>query len=375
VKRELERIEIPGEHEARERTWTVLRSAFEQRTPVERRPRYLAVAAAVAVALAIVGSAFSPPGKAVLDQIRDAVGVENAAPALFELPAPGRLLVHSDRGVWVVQQDGSRRLLGSYRDASWSPFGRYVVAARQNELAALEPDGTVRWTLARPDVRSPRWTGSRTDTRIAYVDRSGIRVLAGDGTGDRLVVAHARGPVAWRPGSLGQLAEVVSQVVRVQDVESGRVLWRARLAGLGDAVRTLLWSSDGRRLLVVQRSALRVYDVHGRIVARDDPSDATEDVDASFVPGTQRVVVVRRHGAQSTIFRLDTGGAIFGGTGVFAQVAFSPDARFAFVAWPTADQWVFVRIALPRRIRGVSNVSLQFHSRSFPRVDGWTESP
>jgi hypothetical protein len=373
VKRELERIEIPGEHEARERTWAVLQSAFEQRTPLERRPRYLAAAVSFAVALAVVGSAFSPPGKAVIDQIREAVGVENAAPALFSLPSPGRLLVHSDRGVWVVQQDGSKRLLGGYREASWSPFGRYVVAARANELAALEPDGTVRWTLARPDVRTPRWAGSQTDTRIAYVDSSGIRILAGDGTGDRLVVAKAKGPLAWRPGSLRVLAEVVGRQVRVQDVDSGRILWRAPLAGGADPVRTILWSSDGRRLLVLQRLALRVYDAGGRIVGRDDPSDATEDVDAAFVPGTQRVAVVRRHGAQSTIFWLATGASIFSGTGAFDQVTFSPNGRFAFVAWPTADQWIVVRVpGAHRRIRGISNVSMQFHSHTFTRVEGWT---
>lgn len=373
MRKELERIEIPGEHEARERTWAVLQSAFEQRMPVERRPRYVAVAVALAVALAIVGSAFSPPGKAVLNQIREAVGVENAAPALFSLPSPGRLLVHSDRGIWVVQQDGSRRLLGRYREASWSPFGRYVVAARENELAALEPDGTVRWTLARPGVRSPRWTGSQTDTRIAYVDRSGIRVVAGDGTGDRLVVPKGKGPLAWRPGSRRLLAEVVGRQVRVQDVVSGRVLGRARLAGGSDPVDTVQWSSNGRRLLVLQRFALRVYDASGHVRAQDDPSDATEDLNAAFAPGTQRVAVVRRHGAQSTIFWLGTGASLFSGTGTLDHVTFSPDRRFALVAWPTADQWVLVRVSSARkRIRGISNVLSQFHSRSFPRVEGWT---
>jgi hypothetical protein len=369
---ELERVEIPQEHEARERAWVVLQSAFAQRTPVERRPRYVAVAVAFAVGLTVVGAAVSPPGKAVIDQIREAVGVENAAPALFGLPSPGRLLVHSDRGIWVVQQNGSRRLLGRYREASWSPFGRYVVAARENELAALEPDGTVRWTLARPDVRSPRWTGSRTDTRIAYADHSGIRIVAGDGTGDRLLVPDARGPLAWRPGSRRALAEIAGRRVRVQDVDSRRVLWSARLAAGADPVRTLAWSADGRRLLLVQPFGLRVYDASGHLLARDDPADGSEDVDAAFVPSTRRVAVVRRHGAQSTVFWLDTGAPLFSGTGTFAQVTFSPEGRFAFVAWPTADQWVFVRLSRVRkRIRGVSNVSPQFHSHAFPRVEGW----
>ncbi len=190
----------------------------------------------------------SPPGRAVLDEVREVVGVERAQPALFSLPAPGQLLVASDAGVWVVQQNGSKRLLGQYREASWSPFGRFVVAARENELAALEPDGDVRWTLARPGVRFPRWTGTETDTRIAYVDRTGIRVVAGDGTGDRLLVPRARGPIAWRPGAGFVLAHTDAKRVRAIDATTGAVVWQAsRPAGRG----------DGRRVVVERKARAR----------------------------------------------------------------------------------------------------------------------
>ena len=33
MRKDLERIEIPGEHEARERSWAVVRSAFAEREP------------------------------------------------------------------------------------------------------------------------------------------------------------------------------------------------------------------------------------------------------------------------------------------------------------------------------------------------------
>ena len=370
MRNELERIEIPGEHEARERTWAVVSAAFVERQPVERRTRRLRPALAIAVALAVVAAALSPPGRAVIDEIREAVGVERSQPALFSLPTAGDLLVASDAGVWIVRGDGSRRLLGDYREATWSPFGRFVAATRQNELAALEPDGDVRWTLARRGVGSPRWTGTETDTLVAYVDRTGIRVVAGDGTDDRLVVPGAKGPLAWRPGTRRELAYLTPGEVRVQDVDSGRVLWRTARTGGRSPVQALEWSSDGRRLLLLQPFGLRVYEERGRLAGQDDPSDATQDADAAFRPGTPEVAVIRLHGSQSTVFRLASGSALFNGTGAFDQVIWSPDGRWLLVTWPTADQWVFVR-GDGRRIRAVSNVSEQFRSRSFPRIEGW----
>ena len=367
---ELERIAVPDAEAAAERARGVVLAAFAEREPVVRQRPMLRVAAIAAAVAAILGAALvTPPGRAVLDEIREVVGVEQAQPALFSLPAPGRLLVSSDAGVWVVQTDGSKRRLGSYREASASPFGRFVVAARRNELAALEPDGDVRWTLARPRPSSPRWTGTANDTRIAYADRGGLRLVAGDGTGDRSLAQAERGPIAWRPRALWQLAYVVTGEVRVQDVESGRVLWRAR-GGAREPVLALEWSTDGARLLALSSRGLRIFDARGRVVAQDDPSDGTRDVHAAFRPGTHDVAVVRRHGAQSTVFELGTGRTIFGGTGVFGGLDWSPDGRWLLVGWPTADQWVFVR-SDGKRIRAVANVAGQFRSRTFPRVEGW----
>ncbi|MBA3432521.1 MAG: hypothetical protein H0U08_00335, partial [Actinobacteria bacterium] len=104
----LGRIEIPGEPAARERGWAMLEAAFAERQPSPRSSHWPRVAA-VAVALsALLAATLSSPGRAVIDEIREAVEVERAQPALFSLPAPGKLLVASDAGVWVVQSDGSR---------------------------------------------------------------------------------------------------------------------------------------------------------------------------------------------------------------------------------------------------------------------------
>ena len=366
MKDALQSIEVPGAEAARERAATIVLAAFETREPIPRgrRGRVLAVGGALAAAALAIAAA-SPPGMAVVDRVREVVGIERSAPALFALPAPGRLLVASDAGAWVVQADGTKRLLAGYRDASWSPFGRFLVATRRNELATLEPDGTLHWTLARPGVRLARWGGTQADTRIAYVDHTGIRVVAGDGTGDRLLAPAETGPLAWRPGARHLLAYVSASEVRVQDADAGRVLWRAS-RGPNEPVRALEWSDDGRRLLVLASHVLHVYDGKGHIVLRDVPNGTGRFTDAAFVPGTQRVVAVRNG---SDVFRLDTGRTVFRGSGI-AGVTPSPDGAWLLVTWPRADQWVFV--GPHGTLRAVAGVTEQFRSRSgFPRVEGW----
>ena len=376
MKRELERVEIPYEHGARERAWNVLQAAFADRLPVERTSRRLRPVLALAVVLAVVAAALSPPGRAVIDEIREAVGIERAQPALFSLPASGKLLVASDAGIWVVQEDGSRRLLGDYREATWSPFGRFVVAARENELAALEPDGDVRWTLARRDVRSPRWAGTETDTRIAYLTTSRVHVVPGDGVGD----VDAGGPAArvaavWRPGPGFTLTYVnTGGRVSIYDVDSGIGPW-TDAPGPGwsrrfRAPRKLEWSSDGKRLLLLTREALVQFGPRS-----STPLSVREErlVDAAFRPRSHELAIIRTRQGVSEL--LVGKRVLFRGTGQFRDLAWSPDGRWLLVSWPTADQWVFVRATGGRRIRGVANVSEQFRSRSFPRVEGWCCAP
>ena len=372
MKSKLEQVAIPDEHGARDRAWVVVAAAFEERKPVERRTHRLRPVIALAVVLAFIAAAVSAPGRAVINDIREAVGVERAETGLFSLPGAGKLLVASDAGVWVVQQDGSKRLLGAYQEATWSPFGRFVAAASANELAALEPDGTVRWTLSRQGVTSPRWTGTETDTRIAYVDRSGIRLVAGDGTGDSLLVPGARGPVAWRPGVGFVLAYTTPRSVRVVDLQKDYLVWQARRPE--GQVTAVDWSSDGRRLLVLSPHHLRVYDERGALVEQEDPSEGWPDVAAVFRPRSHQIAVARVHGSQSTAYVLN-GRTLFNGFGVFRDLAWSPDGRWLLVTWPTADQWVFVEATGRRRIRGVGNVSEQFRTRSAPRIEGWCCEP
>ena len=168
-KRDVKRLldAVPVDRDAEERTWEVVRAAYAEHEPVRRAPR-LRWSVAFAVLAAVVAAAvFSAPGRAVVDAVRRTIGVEHAAPALFRLPAPGHLLVSGGGGTWVVAADGSKRRLGDWRQASWSPHGLFVVAATTNQLAAIEPgSGDVHWSLARPQIAFPRWGGSRV-TRVS----------------------------------------------------------------------------------------------------------------------------------------------------------------------------------------------------------------
>jgi hypothetical protein len=370
VRKQLQQLEIPHEHEARERSWAVVQAAFAEHEPQPRR-RSWKPAAAIAIALVALAGLLSPPGRAVLDDIREVVGVEQAQPALFSLPAPGRLLVTADSGAWVVEQDGSKRLLGNYREAAWSPFGRFVVASRQNELAALTPDGEVRWSLARPGARAPRWSGTATDTRIAFVTDSRLHVVVGDGRRD---VEAGGGPApardqapAWRPRHRFELSYLDGRgYVRTFAVNAPSANWRS--VRIPDA-RQLIWSPDGSRLLVVGRDRLVFLD------GRDGKptSRSVRGVSAAAFSPDGRLAVTRMLGQRSDV--LVDGRVRFSTAGAIGQPTWSPDGRWLLVALPQADQWIFVRASGRTGLRAVANVSRQFHSRSFPTISGWCCAP
>lgn len=368
LRRALRDASVPGAEAAAERSWDVVRRAYAVRQPERRTPSLLRPLAAAAAAAALAAVSVSPPGRALVTHVRKAIGVQRASDALFGLPSPGRVLVTSEAGPWILGADGSKRLLGGWREASWSPSGIFVVVAGGDELAALEPDGTVRWKLARRAVRLPRWGGTRVDTRVAYVSGTSLRVVAGDGTADRRL-QRAVAPVApaWRPRARHVLAYATGAAVVVRQADGGRVLWRRRAPG----VTRLEWSSDGRRLLAVAPRSVRLFDRAGRLVWREDPADATAAVFATLRPGTYDVTEVRRHGAQSTVLAARTGRALFTGPGRVREVAWSPDGRWLLVPWVDADQWVFVRANGRRRIQAVSRITGQFESTRFPRVVGW----
>ncbi len=367
MKHNLDRIVLPGAAEAEERAARVVTAAFDELRPVLRHRQARRPLVAVAVAAAVVAAVLSPPGRAVVNQVRRAVGIDHAQPALFSLPTTGRLLVAADSGVWIADPGGSRRLLGRFDEASWSPFGRFVVAARQDELATLEPNGSVRWILARPDVNFPRWSGSATDTRIAYLTRSRLHVVAGDGTDDVDIgglPASAQIAPAWGSG-FGFVLAYADTRGRVTSIltAKGADLWRSAPVR---APRSLEWSTDGTELLVLSKNRVFILRARDGRVISSRVAPSTEAV--AFRPGAHVVAELRQAGEVNEV--VIGGRVLFSSRGELRGLTWSPDGRWLLTGAPEADQWVFIR-ADGRKIVAVSNISAQFRSRSFPRVEGW----
>ena len=377
TRRRLREFRAPDEVGAENRTWRVIRSAYlDRRTAPVRRPRWrLAVAPVLAVLVAAL--VLSPAGASVRRLITQALGEKHAAPALFSLPSPGRILVAGPGGTWTAAADGSTRRLGPWPQASWSPHGRFVAVASPDQLAAVDPHGTIRWELARPGVSDPRWY-LPSGYRVAYLSAGTLRVVAGDGTGDRLLATGvARVAPAWRPGQPDgpyQLAYVTAggRVV-VRDAGGGRIVWSA---SPGMRPQELMWSADGRRLLVLSARQARIYSANGARVSTlalprgDTATDAALSPDGrklALVLGGREVAVAGARAPAPTIRQ------VLAGPGVRA-VSWSPDGRWLLVSWPAANQWVFVRVAGVPRVAAVSRIAQQFSSgggRGFPQIEGW----
>jgi WD40 repeat protein len=366
----------PGEREGGDRTWNVVREAYEERIRMprkrDRRPIALAVAAAV-----VVAGAVTPPGHAVFGSLRDAVrGEQNAAPALFSLPAPhSRLLVNSAEGAWVVQSDGSKRLLDGYRDASWSPHGLYLAALNGDELRALEPNGDVHWSVGRAGLATPRWSNEGNgDERVAYLAGSTLRVIGGDGRGDRTLARNV-GHVApaWRPHThvlayAGRGGRIV-----VRSADTGVVQWTSAVQQRPTGIE---WSSDGRYLLARGFSSITVFSYTGRQRLTPLGPGAAPVVDAAFLPSSHALAFVQRTAGRSTVWfypRLGpdatTARRVFTGAGDFDRIAWSPDARWLILSWRSADQWLFIRSAAVRKVIPVSGIEEAFGPDALPA--GW----
>jgi hypothetical protein len=378
---------VPGEAEAGERAWSVVRAAHAERARVpwiERHSRVVVVLAAVA-ALAV--AAVTPPGRAVVDTVRNTVAEEPPPENTFDrIPGGGRLLVLSASGPWVVHEDGSKRLLGHYEDTAWSPRGLFVVATQEGRLVTLDSDsGDVRWSLSRSErVANPRWSGGGLDTRIAYRAGSSLHVVAGDGSPDA-IVAEGVQPVApsWQGNSHVLAYAGGDRRIHVIDVDSRRELWRtARI----DGVRQLMF--DGKRVLAVTQREIWVFAPHKRTLF-ERVQRGHSILSVALVPVSGVVFADYDEATDATelvVPTCSTSGACllipdlhaYRGAGRVADLTSSPDGRWFAAASPDADQFLFFRRS-PRlgKVVSVSDVTAEFGpgvsgAEPFPRIVGWT---
>jgi WD40-like Beta Propeller Repeat len=300
-----------------------------------RRVRPALVAAAVAVLIALVAAGLSSPGQAVGDWLRDVVQPKPGQappPAASGLPT-GRVLAVGG-GISVTAQGGRRRWLGGFRDAAFSPHGRFVAATTRSSLQAITPGGIWRWSVvpsARP--RMPRW--SPDGFRIAYLAGPQLRVVIGDGTDDRLFWGHAKSVApAFRPGS-GHLVAWVDthNQVRVADVDTAVLAWRAPAP---HGVHSLTWSADGHRLLAAGSRSATLYTPGG-----PTRHIAGRFATAAFPPVAGPPALIERHGGRSSIRLLGSREPLIETSGRYDGLVWSPDGRWLLTRW--GDRWLLVR--------------------------------
>jgi hypothetical protein len=389
-------IRPPGEDEALGRALAVAHEQGLAATSPKHRP--LAprrIAAVCAGLLATAALALTPAGATVTNWIDDAVSPEPAETSVLRaVPSGGSLLVQSPAGSWVVQPDGSRRLLGSYLAASWSPRGLYAAVSGKRELSAVEPGGTPHWVI--PTTSRPagvRWAPS--GQRIAYLQGDGndglsrLQLVAGDSTGAR-TLANAVQPVApaWKPADEGasspNLLAYVDRygIVRAIDADSGAAIGEARASSLPSAI---VWIG-GSRLIAIEHDRVELLELGGvtRTVFR--PVEGAID-SAAYSPATGALAVLIRAGgggrSQSRLVlqrqALNAGATarvLFSGLGRYQGPVFSSDGSRIQLGWPSANQWLFVKTGAGEH--GVSTVGAIRHQFDpdggggrFPAVSGW----
>jgi len=392
----LREVAVPGEESAERRGLALIEAAFAERaaspdasSAQPGRPLSLPrLALALALVTLLAALLLSPAGASVRDWVGDVfTAAPKPEPGLAEIPGGGRLLVESAEGPWVVQPDGSRRLLGAYREATWSPRGLFVAIVAGETLTAVEPDGTPRWSLSSDGpVADPRWSPS--GYRIAYRSGGELRVTAADGTGDRLIDREVA-PIApaWSPLGASQLAYVDAHgVLRVVDSESGETLATAPAMS---GVERIEWNRSGL-LLEASPGALRVRSTAiekltqgvalGPARRLSVPPGAIVR-DAALSPTGKTVAAVleleSRLGPRGAVVIFAAGGGksrLFTAPGRLSEVAWSPDGERLLIAWPSADQWLFLPLG-GHGGRSVTNVAAAFApgqaAAPFPRVEGW----
>ena len=230
---------------------------------------------------------------------------------------------------------------------------------------------------ARITPRTPPSWNSPDGFRIAYIEGRQLRIIAGDGTGDSPLVGGVDSVrPAWKPGPAYDLVYArLDGRVEAVDTRSGDRLFSytapARVEGLE-------WSDKGSRLLVWTRRSLEILDADGRVIWSYSPKPGRYLDAAALRPGSSRQLILLEGGRQSRVILAGPRQRprVLLAAGELADPIWSPGGRQLMVAWPEADQWLFLRGAGLDRVDVLSDVSRQFSpgssgEASFPRATGW----
>jgi hypothetical protein len=377
---------LPDARAGEERAWRIVRASHaEQRVGrrARRAPR-AGLAAICALALAALALATtSQPREALARWFRQAIGATTrpARPvALSGLP-PGELLLSTDGGQWLVTGGGARWHVASFAGAALSPHGLYVLGWRGSVAEVVNPHGAPQWWLRAPaPVSLARW--SADGYRVAYVAGNSLRIVAGDGSGDRdLVDGVSSVAPAWRPvvASTHELALLDSAgFIQVRDADTGALVWRTRTRALP---RQLLWAPDGRTLVAVAGGRLTLYGADGRRLASWTPPAGQALGPAAFAPRGDQLALVT-HSRAPLLDGVETVKAnrsglrrpprvLLSAAEQITGLAWSPNGSWLLAPSPSAGQWDLIRASGPVSLRSISRVQARIGSRTFPAVAGW----
>jgi hypothetical protein len=364
LRRDLENTPVPDAHAAQQRAWSTVRAAAPpaadaQQHPSKRRGVIVAVAALATVGTVAAAAASGAPVADWVKRHIDPTPRTTQPPTVVpapRLPTPGRLLVRAPNGGLVlINADGTRRRLGLYTGASWSPRGLYTVAWRANQLSAIAPDGSVRWQHTTPGrVRAARW--SPDGYRIAYLTEANqLRVIAGDGTKDHSLAEAGQATPAWRPDKPHTIAFLTRRGrIRIQDVDTGaRTPIPARPAA---ATRTIAWSTGGRLLTTTSPHQLQTHNLRTGEHTRIRRRTPARYVDATYAPGHPTLARITTTGKQSTVTAANQH---FTTQGRIASATWSPDGRWLLLNATDADQLIAIRVVGKPRVQSYPGANVQ----------------